>query len=174
MSRTFQFLSVVLVGLSCFTSAADGQGLSPFQGRGIKETQGSAPNWFGNSAKTVQSPEQTSEPRSWFGQGIMRPARPGEMEQRPALFGNLFQRPDANEPGMMQKASDRSREMWERTRSWAADRNEAFRNRASQNWETLTSGLRPAAAEDRSAAPEPFRSPLRSAEKPDATKTERF
>jgi hypothetical protein len=174
MKKIAQVFSISLLGLigsGILESAALGQDIAPFKGRGMKQKPAAAPDWFGSSRE--QQPLENSN--GWFGQGIMRPARPSEMEDRPRILGSLFQRPETSEPSLIQRASDRSREMWDRTREWAADRNEAFKSRASDAWNNLTGGfLRPMGGTNEQIAPESFKGPLRTSEKPDTNKSERF
>lgn len=173
MKMVFQIFSIVTLGFWFLSSPVTAQGVAPFAGRGIEENQGSAPNWFGSSGSNATA-EKSNSP-GWFGQGILRSARPGEVENRPGLFGSLFQRP-SNEPGLMQRATDKSREMVERTRNWAAEKNESIKMRTTQTWDNLTAGLRPTwdNPQGKEPMPAPFGAPDRMAENPNSVKTEKF
>jgi hypothetical protein len=140
MKTWFQIGLVSLMGVLMLSSSAGAQVVSPFANRGVREDQGSAPNWFGSLGTTTTA--EKSETTGWFGQGILRSARPGEVENRPGMFSSLFQR-SSDQPSLMQRANDRSRELVERTRNWAAEKNEAIKTRTSETWDTLTQGIRP-------------------------------
>lgn len=141
--------------LGLFTSQGFAQFSNPFPGRGMKDADSAPPAWFGSKAAPA---EESAGSPSWFaGQGTtMRAARANEMEDRPRLFGPWFKRPESSEPSLMQRANDRTRDWWYRTRDWASERNDALRNRTSEGWNNLKRGLRPGAEPDSNQMTTPY------------------
>jgi hypothetical protein len=157
---------------SLIAACANAQPPEPFGGRGIVDNYSSPPGWFGAS---VASNSESKEAPPWFGgSGSIRSARAHEMENRPRWLGPLFSRTESDEPSVFQKANERSRDFWNRTRHWTQEKNETFKNRTHEAWENLSRGLRPSSESQPDTLPAPYGAPLRMAENPDSTPLDRF
>ncbi len=162
--KTFSIIvhSGFMLSMIAAASLVQAQDFVPFGGRGIPDNN---PIPYSNRAiKKADEPGDSQPFRLFGGQGVMRPAKPREIEDRPRWLGSMFPEHDPDQPNFFERSSQRSREFWGRTKTWTQDQNQQFRERTAESWENLTRGLRPS-----QTAPPPAASngPIRTAENPD-------
>ena len=96
-------------------------------------------------------------------------------------FGNfppLFSKREPGEPGFIQQMNAKSKAMVDRTTDWAQEKNQNFRQRTANTWDSITKDLRPGqmrgGADSNPRSPFGIAPPMRAAENMDQEKPARF